>query len=151
MRGAFLVKVGEAMNERAFPFESWASANRFTYPDDAAPLLRQCGSAAEAFFVRAYFTRSWPGDRPALALQVPCLGFRIDAVVTAGRTALAIEVDGMGFHHRSRERVAADYLRERRIVAKGYTVIRFTAQEVFATADECWRQVDVILAARGRV
>lgn len=150
MRGAYLVRAGEVMRDD-FPFESWASANRFIYPAEALDQLRLCGSAAEAFFVRAYHTREWSGVRPSLALQVPCLGFRIDAVVQDAKGGLAIEIDGMAFHHRSREQAASDYLRQRRIVARGYTVIRFTAQEVFADADECWRQIDVILAARGRV
>jgi very-short-patch-repair endonuclease len=148
MRSNVLVRLGEAMRGD-FPFESWASANRFDYPADALSLLRLCGSAAEAYFVRAYTTRVWAGPRPALTLQVPCAGYRIDCVVRDDRGALAIEIDGMGFHHRSREQVADDYLRERRIVAKGYTVIRFTAQEAFRDAEECWRQVAVILAARG--
>lgn len=148
MTSSYLVRAGEVMASD-FPFVSWASANRFTYPAEAEPSLRVCGSAAEAYFVRAFFTRTWSGERPALSLQVPCLGFRIDVVVTDARGALAIEIDGMAFHHRSREQVAADYLRERRIVARGYTVIRFTAPEVFGNADECWRQVEVILAARG--
>ena len=85
-----------------------------------------------------------------LTLQVRCAGFRIDAVVSDATTQLAVEIDGMAFHHRTKEQVAADYLRQRRIVVKGYTVIRFTAQEVFGDAAECWRQVRAILAARRR-
>lgn len=149
--------VPEAMVERRrFPFRSWALANGFTFDPALEPLYARCGSAAEAFFLRPFT------DRPAfavtpegavagqlrLALQVRCAGFSIDAVVTHGATRLAIEIDGMAFHHRTKEQVAADYLRQRRIVAKGYTVIRFTAPEVFGDAAECWRQVDAILAAR---
>jgi len=56
----------------------------------------------------------------------------------------------MGFHHMKAEQVAADYVRERRLVLVGCTVIRFTAQEVFSNPHECWRQVDAILEARTR-
>jgi len=130
-------------------------ANRFEYPDGSFHLFAQCGSAAEAYFLRPFVSR--PGavfqDRGVcvgdvqVVLQVSCALSRIDFVVSRGAFRLAIEVDGMGFHHANAEQVAADYLRERRIVCAGYTVIRFTAQEAFSNPSECWRQVDEILSA----
>lgn len=159
--GSYLVRAAEivpgALSGRPmFPFQSWADANGFAYPAAALPLMRLCGSAAEAFFVRPFanragFAMDGEGARAgtlSLRLQVPCAGFRIDAVIAEGSTQIAVEIDGMAFHHRSKEQVAADYLRQRRIVAKGFTVIRYTAQEAFGAADECWRQIDIILAAR---
>lgn len=139
----------------SFPFRSWAIANRFHYPLDAGQFLSQCGSAAEAFFARPFTSRpdvQYPRQRVAtdgeltFELQVRCASYWIDAVVSDTRKTLAIEIDGMAFHNRTRDQVAADYLRQRRIVLKGYTVIRFTAQEVFHDPDECWRQVESILA-----
>lgn len=146
-----------------FPFRSWATANRFTYPEHATDFLAQCGSAAEAFFARAFILRDdvvyIPFPRGTIAasvgqlileLQVPCTLYTIDALVSSAAMQLAIEVDGMAFHSKTREQVASDYLRERRLVLKGNTVIRFTAQEVMAKASECWRQVESIFAARKR-
>lgn len=139
-----------------FPFVEWAKANSFKYPPAAKELLRNCGSAAEAFFAQPFtlregveycdrraFTKDW-----MLELQLPCARYYIDAAVSHGKMSLAIEIDGMGFHHKSKQQVAADYLRERRIVQQGYTVIRFTAQEVFSDPAECWRQVEAIFTAR---
>lgn len=160
---SFPTLVGEIMhaeNAAPFPFREWAIANRFQYPLDAEPLLAQCGSAAELFFARPFTTRPSVvyvsnGDRLmamsgglVLDLQVRCANYLIDAVVSNDEMHLAIEIDGMAFHHRTREQVAADYLRERRLVLKGNTVIRFTAQEVFSGPEECWRQVRAIFAAR---
>jgi very-short-patch-repair endonuclease len=136
-----------------FPFRSWATANRFAFHPDAGEFLSQCGSAAEAFFARHFtrregirFTRPTVAiaDQYTFELQVRCATYWIDAVVSSSHKTLAIEIDGMAFHHRSREQVAADYLRQRRIVLRGYTVIRFTAQEVFSDADQCWRQIESI-------
>ncbi len=144
-----------------FPFQSWAAANRFTYPEPAADFLSQCGSAAEAFFARAFTLREevvyLPFPRSTIAatsggfileLQMPCAHYVIDALVSTASMKLAIEIDGMAFHWKTREQVAADYLRERRLVLKGNTVIRFTAKEVMTRAPECWRQVEAIFAAR---
>lgn len=139
------------------PFLSWASANRFEYAEHAVGLFMYCGSAAEAFFLRPFTQRAGfavEGNGIASAggiriqLQAPCFAFRIDFAVSDERSKLAVEIDGMAFHHRSKEQVAADYLRQRRISVKGYAVIRYTAQEVFSDASECWRQIDAMLAAR---
>lgn len=162
MTMSFPVLAGEILAQAgyAFPFRAWASANRFTYPPTAAGFLGRTGSAAEAFFLRPFTLRegvTYPALGRAVVgslevrVQVPCTTYRIDAVVLEGNFRLAIEIDGMAFHQSTQEQVAADYLRERRMVLKGYTVIRFTAQEVFRDADDCWRQVEAILAARRAV
>ncbi len=145
-----IVKIPGDENKPAFfPFQSWASANLFKYPREAFETLCKCESAAEAFFVRGYFETP-AADRVGVALDVQRrVGFyRLDVVASNDRCNLAIEIDGMTFHARKYDQVAADYLRERRIVCAGYTLIRFTAQEVFKTTPECWRQVMAILAAR---
>jgi len=138
-----------------FPFISWSADAAFHYPPEARDTLVRCGSAAEAYFLRALFSR------PALEvgekliyrglevrIQHPCRKYRLDVAILAPVVPLAIEIDGIAFHHRSAEQVAEDYLRQRRIAASGYSVIRFTAQEAFGQPDECWNQVDHILAAR---
>lgn len=139
-----------------FPFVSWSVANGFHYPPEAKALLVGCGSAAEAYFLRAIAGRPpyrMDGSeatygRWAVRVQWPVRKYRLDIGLLGQGFNLAIEIDGIGFHHRSVEQVAADYLRERRIVAQGFTVIRFTAQEAFSKPDECWDQIDHILASR---
>lgn len=139
-----------------FPFESWAAANRFAYDARHAGFYCLCASAAEAYFVRPFLSRSGATsdghtatcDGTAVRLQAPARIYRIDAVVTRAGFSLAIEIDGLAYHHRTRQQIAADYLRERRLVLMGHTVIRFTAPEVFRSPEECWRQIDAILAQR---
>jgi very-short-patch-repair endonuclease len=156
-----VIPAGFGSDEILFPFQSWAAAHAFKYPPAATDFLSRCRSAAEAYFAREFTLRphvQFPAGQAGLAiagdvclqLQARCGGYWIDAVVSGLRSTLAIEIDGMQFHHLTREQVAADYLRQRRIVLKGHTVIRFTAGEVFVDAAECWRQVDAILAARSR-
>lgn len=171
MSGSFPMRVSDVLNGGGledvlgrrrqrpfFPFVSWAETNRFNYPEEAKLFLANTGSAAEAFFAREFTlrqgvrytgTRAYTDDR-MLELQVRANGYYIDAVASDATTSLAIEIDGLGFHRRSKETVALDYLRERRLVLKGYTVIRFTAQETLGFSGECWRQIEAIFAARSK-
>lgn len=155
MLAADVIAASMKGDEVFFPFKSWAAAQRFDYPSAATNFLSQCQSAAEAFFARPFVRRTgveYPtlrmarADRWSLQLQVGVANYSVDFVARYGEHKLAIEIDGMAFHHRSREQVAQDYMRQRRIVLRGYPVIRFTAQEVFAGAEECWRQVEAIMA-----
>lgn len=157
-RAAMKAADGKEMRDR-FPFISWAVDAAFRYPKPAESFLCQCESAPEAFFAREFAARGGVVYRDGAAvytdgtqvrLQVRRGFMRIDAVVTRGPAMLAVEIDGMSFHARKYDQVAADYLRERRLLALGYTVVRFTAQEVFADAAECWRQVDAILTAHAK-
>jgi very-short-patch-repair endonuclease len=149
---------GDVLQRERFPFVSWARANGFKYPAAAEPLLQRCESAAEAYFLRAFV------DRPSVEIlgaegarvgdtfveiQKASRLARIDAVVHRYklRLSLAVEIDGMGFHHANADQVESDYLRERRLVHDGYAVVRFTAREVFRDPQECWRQIDAILDA----
>jgi len=146
---------GEISSTGQFPFYSWSVDTAFRYPPEALDTLSRCGSAAEAYFLRALFSRPELVTDPKLVyrglevrIQHPCRKYRLDVAILAPVVPLAIEIDGIAFHHRSAEQVAEDYLRQRRIAASGYSVIRFTAQEAFGQPDECWNQVDHILAAR---
>lgn len=150
LRGALGDKQGAL-----FPFRSWAKSVRFEFPNDAGGFLQTCGSAAEAYFARPFASRprvTFDGSKAThgkdtLELQVPVGRYRLDAVVCRSDFRLGVEIDGMQWHHRTAQQVAADYLRQRRIVCSGLTVIRFTAQEAFKDAGECWRQIDAILEA----
>jgi very-short-patch-repair endonuclease len=146
-----------------FYFDIWAVGSGFSYPPAAKDFLSHCGSAAEAFFARPFTLREGvefpPNNRKfacapggyEMELQVRCAGYWLDALVSDPWSSLAIEIDGAAWHYMSKERWAADYARQRRIVLKGHTVVRFTAQEAFGDPDECWRQIEIILAARARV
>lgn len=151
--------IAAPLGETRFPFISWAASARFRYPLEAQAFLCQCESAAEAFFARAFVARGgivWRDNAPIYAdgtqlrLQVKRGALRIDAVAERNGVKLAIEVDGMTFHARKYDQVAADYLRERRLIALGYVLVRFTAQEVFADSDACWEQISTILTAHNR-
>jgi very-short-patch-repair endonuclease len=149
-----------ALGDRpSFPFRSWAAANRFIYPEHATEFLTNCGSAAEAFFARPFVMRptvAYPGVKSATAdgltleLQVRAANYWVDAVVSDRNFALAVEIDGATHHHWKQEQIAADYIRQRRIVLVGHTAIRFTAQEAFSNPSECWKQIEAILAKRAK-
>lgn len=148
-----LTRVGD---DKAFPFESWARDNAYPYQPAWLPALKLCGSVAEVFFLRPLLERDGVTVEGKeihcgpvrVTLQHDVKGYRVDVLIEDGTTRLAVEVDGLAFHHRSREQIAKDYLRQRRIVARGYTVIRFTFYEVSGDAAECWRQIDAILSIR---
>jgi very-short-patch-repair endonuclease len=150
------MRAKDVFGRQPFPFRSWASANRFAYRPESLPFLLACQSAPEAFFARAFAERPSAtfedriarADGVVVELQARAGLYRLDAAVSTRDVRLAIEVDGLSFHVRKADQVTADYLRQRRIVCAGFVVVRFTAQEVFANAAECWRQVDAILAAR---
>lgn len=156
-----------AGDKRYFPFESWARQARFEYPPDALRFLIACESAAEAFFVRPFTKRPAVTYREEprtvggprwiavardleMELQVRSGLSRIDAVVARGRVRIAVEIDGLTYHRQTAGQVAADYLRERRIAAQGYVLIRFTSSETFSNPDECWRQLELVLDAHDR-
>lgn len=55
--------------------------------------------------------------------------------------SLAIEIDGHEFHEKTKEQVAKDKARERRLVRSGHYVVRFAGSEVFADPVACWKEV----------
>ena len=69
----------------------------------------------------------WPGLRGLTRqVRVPLLGYRLDFGIAVRR--LGVEVDGLAFHG-GQEAWAKDHLRQRRIEAAGWRVVRFTARE----------------------
>lgn len=154
--GTIPMLISDMDDKKKFPFRSWASSQGFAYPAEATSFLSLCDSAAEAFFARAFVTLAGVSyveriptlpDGTTLRLQVRRGQYRIDFVAEREGVLIAIEIDGMTFHARKWDQVAADYLRERRLVALGYVLVRFTAQEVFGNSSACWTQVAAILTA----
>lgn len=130
-------------------------------PPKILDVLAWCDSAAELRF--AWVVANLPGgqalgdrtlvlDDVTLELQYAVGSYRIDCVAHVTGFSLAIEIDGMPFHHATDEQVAADNLRQRRVIARtGFPVVRFTAREALTQPEECWRQVAAILDTRRRV
>lgn len=150
--------VGAIVNEidtgvDRFPFFWWAVGAKFEYPEAARHLFARTGSAAEAFFLRAFATR--PGatfdDCAVTVGHVTCTPqasidrYRVDFTVRCAELVLAVEVDGLHFHHRMESQIQSDYARARRIIAAGFPVVRFTAREVFDDSHACWLELDSII------
>ncbi len=156
--GALAASLASSLDPQAdrFPFIWWAIGARFDYPEGARHLFCKTGSAAEAFFFRpltqrigATFAADHVGYGEMKVYPQHLVNkYRLDFAVHDGPTRIAVEVDGLQFHHRSAEQIEGDYLRARRIIAAGYTVVRYTAAEAFRDAAECWAQLDAILATR---
>ena len=158
--------LAETEGTRILPLElrkretrEWLHAMKIVAPDDALEVLSVAGSGAEARF--AWECARQPGTlavRPrsfvlgpiTLELQVPVRMYRADFIARRGSFQLAIEIDGMGFHHQSVDQVEADYVRQRRFALAGYSVVRFSAREALTQPAECWRQVVAILEANDR-
>jgi very-short-patch-repair endonuclease len=149
--GAIVEPFAESLGVGGFML--WASRIGFTYPKAAHHLFCKCASAAEVYFLLPFVERDGVGfsSRGAIWRDVRVYpqhsigGFKTDFGVHGGALWLAVEVDGMAFHRENADQVARDYARQRRIVAAGYSVLRFTAQEAFSDARACWRELDEIL------
>jgi very-short-patch-repair endonuclease len=138
------LKAGWIGTPPASDFAVWAAKNGFAYPEWAHGFLSLCDSAAEAYLARAFAEmpdgraagddRTIIADGCVVAVQHGVGLYRADFLVGSW---LVVEVDGHGFHHARPEQVAKDYRRERALISAGYTVIRFTAAEVFASAAAC--------------
>ncbi len=158
--GLRLADRGNAPRSAAFDLDRWSKAARFGIPDHARALLERVASPAEAFVVRELL--DLPGALfdggetvrfrgAAIALQVPCRGYRVDVAVKRDQTMLAMEIDGLEFHGRTQAQFARDYLRARRLLLAGYIVIRFTATEAMSQPRQCWRDVFAVLRARRQI
>lgn len=68
--------------------------------------------------------------------------YRIDFLFVVGprpafRKAIAIECDGHEWHEKTKEQVARDKRRDRRLLADGIPSVRFSGAEIHANAEEC--------------
>ena len=88
------------------------------------------------------FLNSAKSHNVKLIPQVKIEKYRVDFQVEG--TKIIIELDGHSYHA-SREQRRADALRDRKLTQKGYTVIRFTSDEIFENPNECIRQVIELL------
>jgi very-short-patch-repair endonuclease len=92
----------------------------------------------------------WGNRLFRLAAQVEVAGYRLDfllsRVISGGRVVhVAIECDGHEFHEKTKEQAARDKLRDRELIARGITVLRFTGSEIWRDAARCAREAFEIL------
>lgn len=96
-------------------------------------------SPIEAMFIRSFYMRA---DAARAAAMEP-LGikvwpqrrldsFRVDFLLERGARKLVVECDGHEFHERTKEQATKDKSRDRALVSRGYTVMRFTGSEIWA-------------------
>lgn len=158
----FPTRVGEVLSatrnlvgepRSVFPFEAWARENRFTYPESGRDFLSQCGSAAEAFFVRPLTQRPGVEYRKGCAvycdtwvqLQRRVASFFVDVAVARRDIKIAVEVDGFAYHGATWQATQSDYRRQRCLVLNGWRVIRFGAKDAMHDPEGCWAEIDTIL------
>lgn len=75
--------------------------------------------------------------------QVQIGAARVDLVIG---TRLVVELDGAGFHERR-----ADYRRDARLVAAGYTVLRFDYDQVLSEWATVIAAIDAVITRRGHL
>ncbi len=56
-------------------------------------------------------------------------------------STILIECDGHEFHDKTKEQAAADKARDRRVVALGHRIMRFTGSEIYASPQKCFNEV----------
>ena len=61
---------------------------------------------------------------------------------------LAVEVDGHQWHEATPHQVQSDKSRDRKLIAAGWQVLRFTGSEVYRDAAACVREVRELIARR---
>ena len=80
---------------------------------------------------------------PAPAVNAQLLGMEVDLLWP--RERLVVEFDGFGYHS-SRRSFERDRLRDQRLVAAGYRVIRVTARQLDRTPEAVLARVAAALA-----
>src|SRR3990167_5718970 len=90
------------------------------------------GSFYADFYVNCldYFVNEWPS-----------LPIEIYRAIEQDLPKILVEIDGHKWHEKSLDQVEADKQRERFFIAHGYTVIRFTAREVFKNPVACVMEI----------
>ena len=77
-------------------------------------------------------------------IGIAIVDFYIEYALPEGEMKFAVEIDGHEYH-KSKEQRYHDYVRERKLQAKGITIVRFTASEVFVNAKGCVEDLDTII------
>lgn len=83
----------------------------------------------------------------AVDTQVLVGPYRADIVVAVGERCLVVEADGITFHN-SREAIERDKRRDRFFTIEGYSVMRFTGDEIRRDVRGCAASVGLWMRAR---
>lgn len=77
--------------------------------------------------------------------------YKIDLLLRAGGTVLAIECDGFDWHDRTKQQASSDRARDRFLLRNGVSCVRFTGSDIHARADECAAEIfSIFLTIRNR-
>lgn len=77
-------------------------------------------------------------------IDLNIVDFYIELLLPIATISFAVEIDGHEYH-KTKEQRYHDYVRERKLQAKGIIVVRFTASEVFVNAEACVEELDIIM------
>lgn len=72
--------------------------------------------------------------------QMPVDDYKVDFAFILQKNpmvCMGVEVDGFQYHDRTPEQALRDRLKDRRLLRRGISVIRFTAHEVMFDAERC--------------
>lgn len=76
--------------------------------------------------------------------------FLIECIYQGKTHWLAVECDGHEFHEKTKEQAARDKRRDRDMVKKGITVLRFTGSEIWKDTSKCMNEIyDTLLRITG--
>lgn len=92
--------------------------------------------------------RALRGQEPLIIAPQYRIGeYRADFAILSNITGrrLVVECDGHEFHDRTAEQAAYDKGRDRRILSRGFPVMRFTGAEVFRQIDLCISDISAYL------
>lgn len=109
------------------------------YRDRGQSFIEEKFSKELGELANAIESEHWFGDQEKHAR------FRVDFILKDAR--LIIELDGHDFHS-SKEQLKKDAVRQRYLSRAGYTVIRFTGQEVNSNPNSCVAEVSEIYKER---
>ena len=84
--------------------------------------------------------RMWCAMLPQALWHLPDRKIYIDFAFFANTKRVSVELDGHEFHERTKEQATKDRSRDRQLTLTGWTVLRFTGQEIFRDPDACVAQ-----------
>ncbi len=73
--------------------------------------------------------------------------YRVDFLLVAANSSVAVECDGHDFHERTKQQASSDRARDRALLRLGLPTLRFTGSDLFHRADECAVEVIETLKA----
>jgi very-short-patch-repair endonuclease len=77
-------------------------------------------------------------------IDLSIVDFYFEIELPFSTISFVVEIDGHEYH-KTKEQRYHDYVRERKLQAKGIIVVRFTASEVFVNAESCVEELDKIM------